>query len=193
MLSGLRRECTMIVRDMNHAGASARLRGSARSIVGRARSLRSGEEGQALVETALATMLLLLPLMLAMFSLSMALYSYQRLGFATFTAAQEVGVGRGTLPGGDPCATVATAVTNSLPGWTASKFTYELWITDTSGTSHQFGPYSGTAASTCTTGYADLGLNQPTTVQVSYSYTWLPMIKMTLAGPMVASETVLVD
>ncbi len=151
--------------------------------------LRSGSEGGALIETALVLPLLLL-IMTGMFSLVMALYSYQQLGNSTITAAQQLGAGRGLI--NDPCATVVTAVTTGLPNWTASKFTYTLTVTDATGTAHKFGPTAGSTF-TCTTGGANMGQNEPVTLSVSYQYTWLPAVGMSLSGNLLSTQTVLAD
>lgn len=150
--------------------------------------LHRGEEGQSIVEFALISPLLL-TMMLGMYSMTMALYNYEQLSYSAFNAAQQVGAGRGLLT--DPCATVATEVPAGLPTWTASKFTYTLTITDSSGTAHQYGP-SGSSF-TCTAGAANMAQNEPIKVGVSYTYSWIPAYLLNLSGNLSTTETVLTD
>lgn len=152
------------------------------------RRLRGGEQGAALVEMALISPLLF-TLLLGMYSMTMALYNYEQLTYSAFNAAQQVGAGRGLLS--DPCATVASEVPAGLPTWTASKFTYTLTITDSTGTAHQYGP-TGSSFS-CTAGAALMAQNEPITVGVSYTYTWIPAYLVNLSGNLSTTETVLTD
>jgi hypothetical protein len=134
-------------------------------------------------------------LLTGMLSTVMGLYTFQQLDLATFTAAEALGSGQGTV--GDPCATVATSVTNSLPGYNASNFTYTVTIaqnppfTSTPGTA-----FSCTGLST-TAGNGNYDLTnaelEPVTVQVSYVYTWFPIWKTQTTGKLVTIETVVVD
>jgi hypothetical protein len=152
------------------------------------RRLRGGEQGAALVEMALISPLLF-TVLLGMYSLTMALYNYEQLTYSTFNAAQQVGAGRGLLK--DPCLTVSQDVPAGLPTWTASKFTYTLTITDSTGTAHQYGP-TGSSFS-CTAGAALMAANEPITVGVKYSYTWIPAYLLNLSGNLATTETVLTD
>jgi len=161
--------------------------------------LRSDSSGSALVELALALPAYLI-IITGTVSTVMALYAYQSLAFATFTASEVVGAGRGTIT--DPCATVATNVVSSLPTWTANNFTYTIWITENGSGSvvtDQYGPYTGTAATTCTGTYNVAtngnyslynGQGEPVTVRVSYLYTWFPIYSnLASTGPLVAAES----
>ncbi|MEI9968346.1 MAG: hypothetical protein WDM87_06865 [Terracidiphilus sp.] len=74
-------------------------------------------------------------------SFSLALYLLQQIGNATSTAAQLLGAEQGLIT--DPCATVVTSVTSSLPNLTPGKITYTVSITDSSGTQHTSGPTTG--------------------------------------------------
>ncbi len=152
---------------------------------------RSGEEGGALVEFALVLPLMLM-ILTGTFSVVMSVVSYQQLQNAVDSAATQVGPGRGMLAGGDPCATVATTVTTLLPNWDATKFTYTVSITDSSGTAHSFGPTTGSSFS-CTAGFTDMSQNSPANIVVSYAYTPIPMFLMKLAGNLSVSANVLVD
>jgi Flp pilus assembly protein TadG len=181
---------SLLSRESKPPQARERARVGLRLLGGRFRAfLCSGSEGGSLVETALVMPLLLL-LLTGMFSITMALYSYQQLGYATFSAAQQVGAGRGLLA--DPCNTVATAIPNGLTGWTAAKFTYTVIITDSSGAAHTYGPTTGSSFS-CTGGAAFMSQNEPVQVIASYAYTWIPGYDMNLSGSLITTETVLTD
>jgi hypothetical protein len=121
-------------------------------------------------------------------SFSLALYNFQQLGLATSNVAQQIGALSGLLT--DPCAKVVTSVTTVLPNWTASKFTYTVTLTDSSGTAHQFGPTTGSSFS-CTAGAADMADNQPVTLLVGYQYTWFPILSFSPSGNLAASQTVI--
>jgi Flp pilus assembly protein TadG len=154
------------------------------------RVLRFGsEDGGALVEFAV-TLPLFMTVLTGTASFSLAFYSLQQLGNATSNAAQLVAAEQGLLT--DPCATTVTSVTASLPSWTASKLTYTEIITDSSGTTHTFGPTTGSSFS-CTAGAADLAPNEPVTVTVSYAYTWLPILAFSPSSAISSSETALAD
>lgn len=147
------------------------------------------EEGTSLVEFAIV-----LPLFMTVLtgsaSFSMALYSFQQLANATSTAAQQLGAEQGLIT--DPCATAVTTVTAALPTWTASKLTYTVTITDSSGTAHTYGPTAGSTFS-CTAGATNMAANEPVTVQVSYAYTWFPILAYSPSSSLTASETALME
>lgn len=158
--------------------------------IGLRRLLRlRGEEGGSLVEFAIV-----LPLMMTVLtgaaSFTMALYSFQQLGNATSTAAQQLGAEQGLIT--DPCATTVTTVTSALPNWTASKLTYTVTITDSSGTAHTFGPTAGSSFS-CTSGASDMAANEPVTVQVSYTYSWFPILGFSPSSSLTATEAALME
>jgi hypothetical protein len=137
-----------------------------------------------------------------MLSTVMGLYTYQQLDLATFTAAEALGSGRGTV--GDPCATVVTSVVNSLPGYNAGNFTYTVWVTQNVAgvaSTQKYGPslgatFSCTGIST-TAGNGNYALTnaqlEPVTVQLSYVYTWFPIWKTQTTGNLKTIETVIVD
>jgi len=165
--------------------------------------LRLDSDGGALVEAAIAMPVYLI-LITGVLSTVSALYSYQQLAFATFTASEVLGAGRGTIT--TPCTTVVTQVLASLPTWTASNFTYTVYITeDGSGTvqTDTYGPWTGsTPPASCTGTYNVAGngnyslynaQNEPVTVRVSYQYNWYPIYaKVVSSGPLVAAESSLV-
>lgn len=187
---GLRRQTTRITRGLTRAAESQKNRIQPRSFAGRVCALlRRGDEGQSIVEFALV-LPLLMTILFCMYSLTMALYQYQQLEYATSVAAQQVGAGRKTLS--DPCNTVVTTVTGALPSWTASKFTYTVSITGSSGTATIYGPTTGSSFS-CTAGAALMWQNEPVSVGVSYQYTWIPAYLVKMSGNLSTSETVLTD
>jgi Flp pilus assembly protein TadG len=145
-----------------------------------------GEEGNALIELAIA-----LPVVLALLtgaaSFSMAFYNLQQLETATSFAAQQL-AGSQSLTS-DPCASVQTWVTQMLPNWSASKFTYTVVITNSTNT---FGPTTGSSFS-CKSGAADLTANQPVTVTVTYAYSWLPILKWSTLSGITATASGIVD
>lgn len=147
-------------------------------------------EGVALVEFAMV-----LPLLMAILtgaaSFCMALYSYQQLGYAASNAAQQLAAQAG-LKVADPCANVVTTVTASLPNFTPSKITYTVTITDPSGVAHPYGPTAGSSFS-CTPGSAYLGANEPATVQVSYQYSWFPILGFSPSSNLISSESALME
>jgi Flp pilus assembly protein TadG len=189
----------MVARGLKCAAAPDSARVDSRSIGSRVRGfLRSGGEGAAIVEMALVAPIFMI-LLTGMFSLSMALYNYQKLGFATFTGAQQLAVSRGEYT--DPCYQAAQFINAALPGWTPSQLTITMYISSASGSSYTTTPYtfSGNVASGsgCTAagtgGAAQMAKNEPATVQLSYAYNWLPIWGLKLSGNLVTASTVLVD
>ncbi len=194
----------VLMRGLNRAAGSRGVRAGIRDIgrLVRARH-RCGDEGGALVEFALVAPMLLM-LMTVTFSLVIALVNYQQLGNAVSGAAQVLITARGNLT--DPCASVATAVTGTLPTWTASKFTYTVTLTSGAGTATTYGPMAGSGfscpggATVLTSGGVNGASGEPATVTVTYAYTWLPVMwgwryvpVLNLSGNLQASSAVLVD
>jgi Flp pilus assembly protein TadG len=156
--------------------------------------LRTGEEGNALIELAFVAPIMMV-MLTGLASFAMALYSYQQLGYAVSAAAQQVGAEQGLIT--DPCATLESDITTALPGWAVNKFTFTTTITSASGP-NTFGPLVGTSF-TCTSGASDMTLNEPMSVTVSYQYswfsifTWRPNSTFTPSGNLTVSEAVLVE
>jgi Flp pilus assembly protein TadG len=156
--------------------------------VKRAMELRS-EEGGALLEFAI-TLPLLMTVLTGAASFSLAFYNLQQLGNAVSSASQLVAAEQGLIT--DPCATAETSVTGSLPGWSASKLTYTMVITDSSGSAHTYGPTTGSSFS-CTGGATEEAPNEPVTLTVSYAYTWMPILAFSPSSPLTSTEASLAD
>ncbi|MGA9671170.1 MAG: TadE family protein [Terracidiphilus sp.] len=177
---------------------------------GKSRSRRSwlfkrciaDQEGSAIVETALVMSFILIPLLLGIFSVCMALFTYQRVGYATFAAAQIVGTSRGIIS--DPCAQVVTSVKTVLgSGYPPNNFTYEMWITqkntDGTTTTVHFNPVTGNGFSCngMSSGQGGYVLNQaqfePVVVQISYAYNWFGLVSRGITGTLKLRQAVLVS
>lgn len=143
-----------------------------------------GEEGAALVEFAV-TLPLFLMVLTGTASFSLGLYFLQQIGNATSTAAQLLGAEAGLLT--DPCATVKSSITASLPNLTASKLSYTVSITDASGTAHT------SSAANCTALASDMAPNEPVTVTVVYTYSWMPVFRFSPSSNLTSSETALAE
>jgi Flp pilus assembly protein TadG len=108
-------------------------------ILSRMRAVVSrGCEGNALVEFAIVAPLLVV-LLTGMFSAAMAIYSYERLGEATFAGSQILQDGRGMLSGGDPCLSAAQVVSANLPSFSGT-FSYTVTFWTSSSTSPRLVP-----------------------------------------------------
>jgi Flp pilus assembly protein TadG len=155
------------------------------------------EEGTSLVELAIS-----LPVMLTLLtgaaSFSLAFYNLQQLGNATTTGVQLVAANQGLVS--DPCETAAAAVESALPNWTTTKLTFTMSWTDSSGSSHSEGPIAeaSSTAFTCASagdGSADtstaIGPSTPVVLTVSYSYSWLPVLKFAPSSALTATEAAL--
>lgn len=91
-----------------------------------ARSLRDakGEEGGALVETAV-TLPLIMMIMTGIFSFSIAIYQKLQLTEAVSNGGHYLAVDRGDS---DPCQTVANAIYNAAPGLSSSAMSLSFTI-----------------------------------------------------------------
>src|ERR1035438_9824576 len=198
MLIGLPPQASVFTRDSIRTRASEKALLESGSIAERLRArIRKNEEGGSLVETALV-LPILLSIMLGMFSLTMALYTYQQLGYATFACAEQVGFSRGLYV--DPCYQATQTLLTALPGFAPSKLSITMTISNSAGTATVYGPFTGSVAngSGCTGAGSGgttnaMGQNQAATVNVSYSYSWIPMWMLSLSGNLVSQETVLIN
>lgn len=152
-----------------------------------------GQEGGSLVEFAVV-----LPLMMTVItgaaSFSMGLYSFQQLSNAASTVAQQLGAQAGTIT--DPCATTATTASSALPNWTSSKLSFTLKITNTSGTVNTYASgstYGTGSAFSCTGGASEMAPNEPVVVQITYAYTWFPILDFSPSSPLTATEAALME
>jgi len=124
-----------------------------------------GEEGAALVEFAV-TLPLFMMVLTGTASFSLGLYFLQQIGNATSTAAQQLGAEAGLIT--DPCSTVSSTISAALPNLSASKLSYTVTVTDSSGS-------YPSSATNCTSLAAHLVANYPVTVTVTYKYSWMPI------------------
>jgi Flp pilus assembly protein TadG len=100
-------------RRSRYSAASGGVTGKARSAGGRLLALlRRGEEGQALVETALVFSILLLPLVAGIFVLSIAMYQKMLLETATNQGVQTLALDQNVSPL-NPCTDATTAIQNA--------------------------------------------------------------------------------
>jgi hypothetical protein len=134
-----------------------------------------------------------------MFSISMAMISYEQLSSAVAGAAQQDLVNALVVTGGDPCASIETAVSSALPSsFKASNLIYTMKILNSSAQTVTYGPTTGTGFS-CTGAVtvlqADQTANQQTTsgtLTVSYPYTWIPVFLQNMTGNLTVSQSELV-
>lgn len=154
---------------------------------------RRGEEGAALLEFAI-TLPMLMMVLTGTASFSLGLYFLQQIGNATSSAALTVAgaAGVGLNNTDDPCAWAVSSVTSALPNLTASKLTYTLTVTDSSGTAHKYGPTTGSSFS-CTAGYALEAPNEPVVLTVSYAYTWLPVLNFSPSSSLTSTEAAVAE
>jgi Flp pilus assembly protein TadG len=129
------------------------------------------EEGSQLVEMAVVAPLLLI-ILTGMASFGMALYSQQQIGYVTAGAVQALTIDVSQIT--DPCATVETYISSSLPSYSAASFTYTLKIYTSSTASVTSGPTTGTGFS-CKSYATDITQFQPVILTVSYPYSWFPI------------------
>jgi len=154
------------------------------------RALRlRGEEGTEIVEFAFVVPGLVM-VITGVASFAMAFYSLQQLGNATGNAVQMVAAEAGL--GTDPCAQAVTSTTAALPGWAPAKMTYTLVITDSTWTTHPYGPTTGSSFS-CVAGAGFETANFPIVLTVSYSYSWLPILNFSPSSPLKSTQGAIAD
>jgi Flp pilus assembly protein TadG len=149
------------------------------------------EDGSQLVEMAVVFPLLCI-ILTGMACFGLALYSQQQLGFVTANAVQSLATGASINGTTDPCATVESSVTKSLPTWVAGNFTYTLTIYTSSTAYTTSGPTKGTGFS-CTGQAANLNSTgaefQPAILTVSYPYSWFPIFTWSKYGTNASQPT----
>jgi Flp pilus assembly protein TadG len=163
----------------------------------------SDENGGAVVEFAVA-----IPLLMTVItggaSFSLALYNMQQLTTVTSSAVQTVAAEQTGIT--DPCSVAQTLIQGAgtstnpglLPSMAPANLNYQMTITDASGTAHQYpssGYTSGSGTFSCTAGATEMAPNEPVSLTVKYSYTWVPIpgFASSLASPLYASATAMAD
>jgi Flp pilus assembly protein TadG len=199
ILYRLRSRSAAVTPGLRNVTASGSEHGNTSPIANRLRILLCDNQGAAILESAIASFLMI-PLLLGTFSVCMALVAYQQLGYTTMTATQTLAEGRGILT--DPCATAASKITSMLPQWNAANITYTVTITSTVNavsTTTPYGPYTGTAAATCTAAATTLTNaigdtnGNPVTLHTSYAYPWFPYWGKKITGTLATEFTMLVE
>jgi len=182
------------MRSLSRAAASGRAVITARPMGG---SLRSGGEGQSVVELALILPILLMTISF-MFSIGMAMLSFVHLDNATSNAAiGQLAPARSGSTGSDICANIVTAVTSQVgSSYTPANITYTVKITNSSGATVTYGPTTGSGFScgaALTTLQADTThTNTPGSLSLTYPYTWVPVFLKTMTGSLTATQPVAV-
>jgi Flp pilus assembly protein TadG len=134
---------------INHTAASPGA--SFRSLRERVRAVfRSrSDEGQSLVEFALAAPILLV-IVTGITAFGLALNNYLSMTNAISTSAQYLAVSRANTT--DPCSLAATAFANAAPNLNSTKLNFTFVLNGTS-----YGSYSGLSASTCSSSSTTTG------------------------------------
>ena len=152
-----------------------------------------GEQGGALLEFAVA-LPLLMSVLTGAASFTMAFYSLQAIENATSGAAAAIAAEQRVAT--DPCSQAQTLVQAALPGWTASKISYSLTITDSSGSAHPYpssGMTAGSGTFSCTAGATEMAPGEPVTLKVQYSYSWIPVVAFSPSSALTAAQTSMAD
>ncbi len=157
---------------------------------------RSGEDGAALLEFAI-TLPILMTILTGTVSFSLGLYILEQVGGAASAAAQTVGAEAGTVA--NPCAEIAGQITAMLPNLSASKITYWVSVTNSSGTT-TYGPFNPPSTGTCaaagsggaTSTQEETGY--PVSVTVQYTYGWFPVLNFSPTSSLTSPpETVMAE
>ncbi len=146
-------------------------------IASRALRLR-GEEGGSLVELAIFAPLLFL-ILGGSAAFTLAFFNLQQIGNATAAAVQTVAAEQGVTS--DPCNLAMTTIQGEMPGFTKANITYTLTVGNSSGnTSYSTtgGANGGNTGFSCQAAVTSnlFAASYPVSLQVSYSYTWLPVL-----------------
>jgi Flp pilus assembly protein TadG len=176
-------------RRNKHSVVPGGVTSKARSVGGRLLALlRRGDEGQALVELALA-LPILMALVMGLASIGMGMIVYEQLGEAAFAGDQAMASNEGVFDPGtttqtDICLKAYTAVTTVLaaPAWSTAnlgKITYSATLYK-AGVATPIPPSTGSFS--CKTLSADLGPQSQVTLTLQYPYTWLPIFNINLGS-----------
>jgi len=186
VLSDPRRQAVTLLSGLTHATASSGDDVKGRSFGSRLCAfIRSGNEGQALVETAVS-MAIMAMLLTGTFSVVLALIDWETISYAASVGSYTLGI---SGENGDPCAAVQTDVANALTiGLDKTKVTYKITLVNSSGVTigTPYGPTTGTgfsctALGTLLEGQIQAGThNQLATLTVSYPYKWIPIYGMNM-------------
>ena len=185
VLSDPRRQAVTLLSGLTHATASSGDGVKGRSFGSRLCALiRSGNEGQALVETAVS-MAIMAMLLTGAFSIALSLVFWETLNNAASVGSSELSKAGES---GDPCAVVQAAAAGTLAfAIDKTKVTYTVTLQNSSGTTtNTYGPTTGTgfsctALGTLLEGQIQAGShNQPATLTVSYPYKWIPIYGMNM-------------
>jgi hypothetical protein len=185
VLSDPRRQAVTLLSGLTHATASSGDDVKGRSFGSRLCAfIRSGNEGQALVETAVS-MAIMAMLLTGAFSIALSLVFWETLNNAASVGSSELSKAGES---GDPCAVVQAAAAGTLAfAIDKTKVTYTVTLQNSSGTTtNTYGPTTGTgfsctALGTLLEGQIQAGShNQPATLTVSYPYKWIPIYGMNM-------------
>jgi len=185
VLSDPRRQAVTLLSGLTHATASSGDGVKGRSFGSRLCAfIRSGNEGQALVETAVS-MAIMAMLLTGAFSIALSLVFWETLNNAASVGSSELSKAGES---GDPCAVVQAAAAGTLAfAIDKTKVTYTVTLQNSSGTTtNTYGPTTGTgfsctALGTLLEGQIQAGShNQPATLTVSYPYKWIPIYGMNM-------------
>jgi Flp pilus assembly protein TadG len=135
----------------------------------RARILRNGERGAALVEFAVVVPLLM-TFVLGMFSFGIALNQYMELTNATAIGGQYLSVLRGPSAT-DPCAQTISAIESAAPLLNPANMTFSFSITYQNQSTGAVTVYPYTNQTSCTAGVDELSQGEPVQVTVTYPCT----------------------
>jgi len=186
VLSDPRRQAVTLLSGLTHATASSGDGVKGRSFGSRLCAfIRSGNEGQALVETAVS-MAIMAMLLTGAFSIALSLVFWETLNNAASVGSSELSKAGES---GDPCAVVQAAAAGTLAfAIDKTKVTYKITLVNSSGVTigTPYGPTTGTGLS-CTAlgtlleGQIQAGThNQLATLTVSYPYKWIPIYGMNM-------------
>jgi Flp pilus assembly protein TadG len=146
----------------------ASIRAHARARLAIRRLVLARSDGQAMVEFALLSPLVLL-LVFGMCIFGLMLNQYLMLSNAVSVGAQQLATYRNGLSSTDACAVVYNAVTNAAPNLTAANLKFTITVNGTNFVSGASGASSVTCSSEASTYNADE--NDPVSVTVTYPFT----------------------